>query len=175
MIIKVFFSKLQPILCCAHPPEKTNFFEVAKITAYDILSRAENHIIILAVNRLACSQPLCAILRNSLHYRPCYGKTRVWGRYNVYFLLSSQRVNRETQKKIYFNLFYHIPPYNGKLEWMEYFWKFLCSSVNPLTALCIYICYFQNFPFSQLGVGLESKLSWDEWAFYKNMKHTILK
>ena len=81
----------------------------------------------------------------------------------------------ERHKKIYFNLLYHIPPYNGKLEWMEYIWKFLCSLVNPLTALCIYICYFQNLPFSELGVGLEGKLPWNEWAFYKNMKYTVLK
>ena len=39
----------------------------------------------------------------------------------------------------------------------------------------IYICYFQNLPFSELGVGLEGKLPWNEWAFYKNMKYTVLK
>ena len=81
----------------------------------------------------------------------------------------------ERHKKIYFHLLYDIPPYKSKLEWMEYFWKFLCSSVNPLTALCLYICYFQNLPFSQLGVGLEGKLLRDEWAFYKNTKHRVLK
>ena len=43
----------------------------------DILLTAEKHIITQAVNRLACSQPLCAILHNLLHYHPCYGETRV--------------------------------------------------------------------------------------------------
>ena len=77
LITKVLFLKLQPILYCTHPRKKTNFFKVTKLTVYNIPLTAEKHIITLAMNRLACSQPLCAILCNFLHYRPCYGKTRV--------------------------------------------------------------------------------------------------
>ena len=91
LITKVLFLKLQPILYCTHPRKKPNFFKVTKLTVYDIPLTAEKHIITLAMNRLACSQSLYAILCNLLHYRPCYGKTRVWGQY-VYFWLSSQRV-----------------------------------------------------------------------------------
>ena len=68
------------ILYSAHPPKKTICFKVAKIIACDILLTVQTHIITLAVNRLACSQPLCAILHITLHCRPCYGETR----YNVY-------------------------------------------------------------------------------------------
>ena len=57
--------------------KKTKFFKVAKIITCDILLTVEKHIATLSVNRLACPQPLCAILRNSLHYRPCYGETHV--------------------------------------------------------------------------------------------------
>ena len=60
-----------------HSAKKTNFFKVAKTIAYNILLTAEKHIRTLAVDRLACPQYLCAIVRNSLHYRSCYGKTRV--------------------------------------------------------------------------------------------------
>ena len=77
LITKVLFLKLQPILYCTNPRKNTNFFKVTKLTVYDIPLTAEKHIITLAMNRLACSQPLCAILCNLLHYRPCYGKTRV--------------------------------------------------------------------------------------------------
>ena len=59
----------------------------------NILLIREKYLVTLAVNRPTCSQLLCAILCNLLHYCPCYGKTRVWGRYNVYFWLSGQRVN----------------------------------------------------------------------------------
>ena len=97
LIIKVLFLKLQPILWCTHPPKKTNFFKVAKLTVCNILLTREKYLVTLAVNRPTCSQLLCAILCNLLHYCPCYGKTRVWGRYNVYFWLSGQRVNVWTE------------------------------------------------------------------------------
>ena len=93
LIIKVLFLKLQPILWCTHPPKKTNFYKVTKLTVCNILLTREKYLVTPAVNRPTCSQPLCAILCNSLHYCPCYGKTRVW-RYNVYFWLSGQRVKR---------------------------------------------------------------------------------
>ena len=52
---------------------KTHFFKVAKITVCDILLTVAT----LAMNRLACYKILCAILRNSLHYRPSYKETHV--------------------------------------------------------------------------------------------------
>ena len=88
------FWTLKLIIKVPIPQKKTNFFKVAKITACGILPTAEKHIITLAVNRLVCSQPLCAILCKSLHYHPCYSETRVWGWYNVYFWLSRQRAKK---------------------------------------------------------------------------------
>ena len=76
-----------------HP--KKLFFEVSKIIACDILPTVEKHIITLAVNRLACSQPLCAILCNSLLFYSCCGETHVWGSYNVYKIAGRIKVNIE--------------------------------------------------------------------------------
>ena len=76
LIIKVIFFKLQPILWGTHPPKKMNYFNVSKLATCNILLTAEKHVITLAVNKLACSKPLCAISCNSLHYCPCYCKTR---------------------------------------------------------------------------------------------------
>ena len=99
-------------LCSAHPPKKPNFFKVAKIITCDILLTVEKHITTLAVNRLACPQPLCAILCNSLHYHPCYGETRVWGWYNVHKSAGTFRVNRDVPKFF----FTFISPYSA-IKW----------------------------------------------------------
>ena len=53
---------------------------------------AEKLVLTFAMNRLACCKQLWAISHNSLHYRQCYGETRVWGRYTVYKTSGVKRV-----------------------------------------------------------------------------------
>ena len=90
--IKLYLPKTWLILYSVHPLKKTNFSEVAILITYSILLTAEKLVLTFAMNRLSLYDHRCAFSRNSLHYRQRYGKTRVWGRYNVYKMAGSVRV-----------------------------------------------------------------------------------
>ena len=164
LITKVLFLKLQPILYCTHPQKKMNFFKVTKLTVYNIPLTAEKHIITLAMNRLACSQPLCAILCNLLHYCPCYGKTHVWGRYNVYFWLSSQRVNMVSQIFTIFSLISVIlSSTSGMGKALGYFLNFnsldyfVDSAIKPIRiqSISVFLVLFTSYWYQ-----IQSRFSW---------------
>ena len=77
LIKNLYLSKSWLILYSTHPLKKTNFSEGANLVTYSVLLTAEKLVLTFAMNRLACCEQLCAILRNSLHYRQCYEETRV--------------------------------------------------------------------------------------------------
>ena len=115
LIIKLLLWELQLISHSSHSPKKTNFFKGAKIITHNILLTVDKLIITLAVNRITCYKPLCAFLRNSLHYRQSYEETRVWGRYNVYKGRAQEELISMYSKSMYskkflcicFIIFYH--------------------------------------------------------------------
>ena len=153
------------IFYSAHPLKKTNFFKVAKVNACDILLTAAKHITALSVNRLACSQPFCAILCNSLHYRPCYGKTRVWGWYNVYKSAGAPRVNWREQKKIIFICLTRLYNKMIKLSDWETFKKKLLS-VKPWCPTEDYSLMAQNIYNFKVGVGIQSKVARSKYTHW---------
>ena len=110
LIIKLLLWELQLISHSSHSPKKTNFFKGAKIITHNILLTVDKLIMTLAVNRITCYEPLCAFLRNSLHYHQSYEETRVWGRYNVYKGRAQEELISMYSKKflcICFIIFYH--------------------------------------------------------------------
>ena len=151
LIKNLYLSKSWLILYSTHPLKKTNFSEGAILVAYSVLITAEKLVLTFAMNRLACCEQLCAISRNSLHYRQCYEETRVWGRYNVYFWLGGQRVNRGTQKNYIstYSIIFHHTMVN-QTEWSIF--ENVCAPQLTLWLLNAYIyAIFKIYPFSDWG------------------------